>query len=467
MLPIFFLLTLWTQLITSKLITSKATLTSGHKSVICDSPFLREVIPAYLRLRDYYRLPGSDLNNEGFSWRILYFPKIVVIHTIALGVNATLISEESKWDSGRYPEIQLYYPSFKDFDEQDDNVSWSAPLGILVPVSSMTLAFTYCRTPMKERISVWKFSLFTAPFDCWTWLLLITTFLCVLPLSGKFMKVVMPLISATLSLGTQGPPKRSIFLLWLLSSIILGNFYCGELTGRIMVPPKDILLTEFHQLEQHKYVGILPNNSTLWIQGLEAENPTIKTKSRTGKIIQKILERAVLMEGERIPAALAFDKRRFVVIGPWPVVHLLIWTYQYFKKMSWFGTHSGPDSTRVCHIGKELAQVSEQYFSFLPPNNLELVRVFTKLIESGIYQRWDQEEHALMYSNRVQGRVRVKSPTKILEEVKPIKRLKLERKVVTMFLLLGICLIISFGGFCFELLFKKSSVWINFNYSRF
>lgn len=77
--------------------------------------------------------------------------------------------------------------------------------------------FTYCRAPLKETISIWKFCLFTDPFDRWTWAILMTTFFCVLPLSGKFMKVVMPLVSATLSMGITGPPTRSIVLIFIVT----------------------------------------------------------------------------------------------------------------------------------------------------------------------------------------------------------------------------------------------------------
>lgn len=415
----------------------------------------REVITSYSRIRDYYR-NGNDSKR---IWAIGNYPMIVVANIIAESVNATLVStreatEERGFD--RYPEIQITFAAIwaRTHDHRNKSLHLidKVPAGIhLIPIPASNWIFLYADLPRLERISVWDFSLFTDPLDLWTWLLLQTAYLFVVPLSGHFTRVIMPILAATLSFGTTGPPTKSkIFLLWMVTCMIVGNLYSGEVTSQIMIPPKDEVMTEFRQLVERNYTMVFPGASSA--SGLHikiAQEFLAKRRSRAGQILAVLLNNAIVLDIRDIAETLAFRQGNFAVIGPWPNMYTILWAYY----LAW---NHEKKVKRKCHIGGELLKTSEKFFIFIPPQSDILAKRFLAIQESGIYERWNDEEDGLMHSMRVQDRVRVKSPTKLLENtITQAESQILEGKMITLFLLWGVCIVISLFGLVIEFVFKK------------
>ncbi len=63
----------------------------------------------------------------------------------------------------------------------------------------------------------------------------------------------------------------------------------------------------------------------------------------------------------------------------------------------------------LCNLGTDLMDGGPFYWAFLPPNNIELGKIFQRLLESGIYDLMMRERIGLSHSARVQDRSRVKS----------------------------------------------------------
>lgn len=421
-----------------------------------------EIIANYSRIREYYR---AGKNSEKM-WDIGNYPGIVVANIIAESANATLITKleaKEKWGFESYPEIRVTYTAIwariQDHKNDSHHFIDKVPQGVrIAQILASGWNFLYADLTKQEKISVWDFRLFTDPLDVWTWLLLQTAYLFVVPLSGHFSGVIMPALAATLSFGTTGPPTKSkIFLLWMLTCMLFGNLYSGELTSKIMIPPKDEVMTEFRQLVERNYTmamlfsGAINSSDALNVK--IAQEFLAKRRSRTGKILKRLFDKAIYLDIRDIPKTLAFREGNFAVMGSWPSVHMILWRYNYLIQ-------SHGKVKRKCHIGRELLKASEKFFIFLPPQSHILAEKFMKIQEAGIYKRWSVEENGLMHSMRVQDRLRVKSPTTILEirnTQEDCQAQALEGKMITLFLLWGVCIVISWFGFITELIFKKFS----------
>lgn len=436
--------------------------TNLHKLVFfnqhyLNSTHLHEAISEFSRLMDYHRPDREAMPDH--EWFLRFYPRIAIAHTLALVVNASLTTGIELYGRRIHPEITVIDSSawfhMRDYRNQSYVMTNRVPAGFqLVQVPNLGWSYIYCSITKKEDVSIWDFALLTDPFDLWTWLILTIAFIFVVPLSGKPFREIMPVVSAAFSIGTKEPLNKSkIFLLWLGTCMLLGNLYSGELTSKIMVPPEDEVMTTFKELKEHDYTSMHPNNMPQMLKNYQEYFNNSRVTS-TGKIVQWLLlqKETVIVPPENLSEILAYDNRRLAVIGPWTNINMLAWVTKL--AMSSLANKYPHSPRKKCHVSKELmTQIGQKFFIFLPPQNSEMVRAFQKLIQAGIYQRWDEEENAVMHSNRAQDRVRVKSPTNVLEmEGTLIQSQGLHGKMITMFVLWSVCHFISLIGFSLECL---------------
>lgn len=421
--------------------------------VIYNTPYLPAIRKKYTKFRDFYRV-GENWTRD--NWNLLQFPEIIFLSTVASFANATLVSPAELPSSGNhqvYPEIQMqssaeFWGEMKIYKNDSYNLTQKIPPGVyLILIDIEDINFVYCDVSKKEKNSAWEFRILLDPFDTPTWGLLTTSFLFVIPLSGKVTKIIMPMIAATLSVGIKAPIwKPKIFLVWVAASMFLSNFYSGEITSKVMVPPKDEVMTHFRHLEEHNYTLIFPDY-------LRDSMPSFKSHyarsvSANAKILIRLVQKAIIVSENNIYFSLACDKRKLVIVALWPAAQSIRWRHEMripCPNQVW------STRARKCHIGQELVQLGEGFLIFFPPSNKKLVEGTVRLIESGIHERWIQEKQGLVHSRRVQDRVRVKSPTKILE-TRNIQPQSLEGKMLTMIFLWGVCSFISLVTFCLEVL---------------
>lgn len=222
--------------------------------------------------------------------------------------------------------------------------------------------------------------------------------------------------------------------------MILSNYYSAEITSKATVPSDGNIMTHFHQLQEANYT--LATYDVTRIHLTNSKLYLTRSSSKIGKLLLSILENIVMVPGKKLYEVLISNQKKFFNIATWPAVHSFTWYHKmkvvahpeiFFKKQ-----------VPKCYIGQELVQVSEDFIIFFPPKHSKLMVGLQQLHESGIYQRWDQEEQGLQHSRKVQDRVRVKSPTKILKQVElQIPAQGLIGKVPTMFLIWGECVVLS------------------------
>lgn len=425
---------------------------------------LKMALANFSRLRDYYN------NSHGRILGTLFFyPRLIIMDTIAKSSNATFsLIRDNAWkaDQGGYchPKVQ-YYSMTWGIDNLD---FWSVPCDIkegettngwryspvYVQLNQDPWNFIFCDTIKKEKYSIWQFTIFTDPFDLWTWFVLLVSLSLVTltsaAFSGKaFISIILAEFSSMFLFGTRPLSKGSkLFMLWTVMSLVIATFYTGAIQSTLIRPPNDDVLKTWDDLEARNYTLVMNEELRIFRNNLVSYLNTIPF-SHVGEVIRRLMGRSQFVVGDNVYLHLAFNKGRWATIGPWFTTHLYVWIHH--RVVSDYLNSTLKVEARKCHVGQELFSPGIEWYNFLPPGNLKLALAFQRIMEVGIYQRWEQEEHSLLHSERVQDRVRVQSPKKIHDmEITKIRAIGLEGRIITIFLLWSICIIISFFGFCLE-----------------
>lgn len=421
--------------------------------------YYKQAVTNFSRFRDYFR-------DNNTSDELHNFPRIIIFNIIAVAANATFYADENQFKKsdvvGCHPSVQLKSSIWGD----EMFGFWITPCQLppvskrnrsFVQLNTNHWSFAYCDLPKTAKISVWNFSIFTAPFDMWTWLLFLLSFCLVVAFSGLTLSRVssfpwVPTLSAALSLGTEALSRRSgLFILWMFVCQVIPTLYIGTIQSSLISPPMDDVMTEFHELQERNYSLVYPNALKMYTDDLVVYINSIP-KFPTGDVIKWLLNRAVNQSLEEVYYYLAVYPGRWVTIGPWYTTHYFSWLQ---RSVMAYMNETERKKARICHVGEELITLGIDFYEFHPPGHEKLAWTFQSLVYAGIYQRWDSEGHALMHSERVQDRVRVKSKRIILKLGQPvIKALRMERKIVTIFLMWIICVKVCLIAFCSEFCFN-------------
>lgn len=117
---------------------------------------------------------------------------------------------------------------------------------------------------------------------------------------------------------------------------------------------------------------------------------------------------------------------------------------------------------RHCYVGKELISSGQVFFAISPPNSKKMRKITLSLVEVGIYKYWRDESIQLAYSQRVQDRVKVVSPTRLKynNSMTAFTALGMKGKVLTVFFLWAVCILLSCTCFVMEKwVVKRFSTW--------
>lgn len=425
---------------------------------------LQNVLQKRARFRDYFNNqiqagPGTQM---------------IVSNLIASSINATLVGEgHPLWNrSDLFPTIMVGLSLFHGSGRNARNV-WrryfynsQSPFPGKNPVlrrgNSMDVNFIYCATPKIQTNDIWKFSIFFNPFDAWVWILLAVAIILVsiLAYSSLSRKIFFPVFLSTLSVLLGGisdlPVKRwgtsGLFCLWMLVCSILVTFYTGEMTSQVIIPSPEETIKKFEELEKQNYTLLYGDLFKFGIVNATSRNlrgfpPAIKVLER---MIPRAIVRTTLGIDKNLAEALLSENGKASAVG-WP---LAMWMATYANLQ--ISTREAKNISskarkKRCYVGKELIPTGESYFSFLPPGNDNLARGFLRLEAAGIPDRWMQEFMAIVYSRRVQDRVKVISPTQMIQDGHTVMELTIEGKIATIFLLWMICLCVSLVAFVGEL----------------
>ncbi len=424
---------------------------------------LNSVIQNYSQLRSFHNWPRRT------------HPIVIFCNVVAQAFNATL---ESKMDNYYLtnPTQQTYPNQFPTIITTLDtiDVPHKTPsfylklystrnntneFPLFVAKDTYRFNFVYCDIPKRQRESLWSFTIFTSPFDIWTWILLILSLLTiskVTQISVKpfdFIAEILSNISSLLSssIGTPthkaGREKSFLFILWISCGIIIHTFYVGMISSLLVRLPEENVMKNLTSLYRSNYKLVYADKGSLEFV------KSLAISAKFAPLINMLNAARVLPEPNNLEA-LAFKTNVAVVY---------LWTYAFNVAaaakvlISKQNIKNAKFGHRESYVGKELWNDNRQsFFGVIPPKAGLVYTILQRLVAAGIYRYWYEEYEGLAISKRVQDRVKFVSPTKIrLDEkfirgVSDVPSLKMSGKIKTIFCVWTICL-----GTCVAVLFLE------------
>lgn len=428
--------------------------------------YIWEVLQQYPRLR--------DLHNEPPFHAIL----IHMSAWIARGLNATLLSAanltlcpEASNEIRKYPTLVGPIVSnflFTVYKNQEKENLPKLKFGLKYP---MLLNFAYCYHIDKLVSSDNNFSLLgsllgVAEMSFW---LLLSVSIILVAVTANFEVVVyqnivklgrskhtyfMATLSALLSNNSSGrvDKKSLLCVMWMYVCVIFVTFYSGKMTSAVISPPRKVGMTRVEQLVENNYSLIfdllnypvdLTRSSIEFAQtGNWSREESTSGQILNSKVMKMVNEARIVPTVEEFWEALAIGGK-YAVYVIWPGA--IFAANQANKFLS-----DRQSKKRKCAIGEELRYLINFHYGYTGYHNARLAKVSFAMDESGFYALWWKEFFGLATSRRVQSRLRVVNPTKLLEDTEKAQPLELEGKLKDIFFLWMICIAISATTFIVE-----------------
>lgn len=414
-------------------------------------PMLERILKHYNKFRNYY---------NKVAWRRVpadagYYP---LAQIIADAVNATLISSgHAEFSDDRHP---MLLPGVLAIDGNNRTLPFiekqyfqgNGERPSLIRSDPLDLNFVVCEFPVWERIGTWDLTRFLKTFDQWSAYLFVTAILLVSVTAFSSVRsgyrfAIFDTIQATISVGRGRKKVRSgVFILWMYILVILVPAYFGDIASKVIIPADEIRVNSFIDLEKQNYTIQYPGRVLTKffadllesLRGLRSVSPEIKT---LGRLLQKTVRRS--HDKDEIYKALIRNHEANI--------HGWLFVLSAMNKANYIMELHPYEERKKCYVGKKLVRYGDAFHVFLPPRSLELARVFKFIEQAGIVKRWIYEYQAAYFSERVQNRIKYKSPTNVKEEKRPAENLKLKGKIITIFVLWGTLLSACTLCFYFEL----------------
>lgn len=331
----------------------------------------------------------------------------------------------------------------------------------LVPKNHRNFNFAYCSVPHRKSDSSWKFSIFTDPFDIWTWWVLVALVILVsILLARSSGKGYFPSLLSTLAVlldNEMGHFRSNLFVLWLFITRLIFDFYSGEITSQVISPPQEFKLTYFTDIKKYNYSIVYGHEFVSKLVGATLQN--YLTRNFTSQNLHDLSELVKNSEvhydktDEFIPAFLDENRKVVTFMGWSHAIWAATKASQTIAKYTQFVKRKNKKlekKPQKCYIGKELFPAGEIFFAFTPPGSNQMARMFQRLQASGVVNRWNRELHSMVHSRRVQDRAKVVGPTLLAEEREEFMVLRMVGRIATIFLLWIFCLLVSSVSFVFE-----------------
>lgn len=363
--------------------------------VVCWLPFTTQSsISTNLENFDYF----TQYSNKLYATHALpTYTQITLCRILALAVNASLLEQSN---TKTIPEATFIYPHTSLHLE---TTATSVQLGqtpVLIKVEPAFENFVYCMERIKETDSL---SFFVTSFDIYTWICLILAFMLV--------KLVKSIDKAWNISSMQKRIEVSIIFWNLILDIFLMNLYSSGFTGTLTVPSPDREFASLTELSREGFVLVKVEH--FW-------DPTSRYKARKDHDHEDDIKSALFLDKSSIHTGFLEyfglvdgnkGFKRFCCIFQWS------WAIRNVHTLNQCIAKDGLERKRKCYLGMKTLDPISQYFAFQGPLAGKIGKAFQNLIQSGIYQRWDEEYVSLLHSVDVKDRLKVVSPTKIKNDV--------------------------------------------------
>lgn len=329
----------------------------------------------------------------------------------------------------------------------------------------------YCDTPKIENDLIWDLSVFLSPFGIYTWFAIFTVLVVVSAvnsifiefsnnklkcfLSCQFFPTLNTLLSPSIGMSFWKVNKNSkLLILWTFTSVILVTFYLGVMCSKMIKPSPFIILKNSTELHKNNYTLIY-----LYANHLELISSVAHKQSNVDLINLLETSEVHVNESEFINE-LAFGNKKAVLYAWTAVCHWATMAIDLIHKQELLENEQ-ISNTKACFVGLEMISPGKLYYGFIPPNHNKLAYTMQLLFDTGIYNRWMYEYIGLATASRVQDRVKLKSPTKlVIQEYvdnygNKVPPLKLKGKMLKAFVLYGVCVLVCNIVLTLEIIQRK------------
>lgn len=425
--------------------------------------FLERTLKNHGRMRDQFQNYSSSAPDQPHNYILCniiakYFNSTLITYPHPHGGHET-VKNYTSWfpliltdvlSTAGSHQIKYIWDSF-----YPPNGTMKTPLSELptfIKKSNYVMNFAYCSFTRQQLQSTWNFSIFSNPFDMWTWLVLVLIILLVSWLVSRlnhrnFFVTFLSALATLLDNEMTHIFHSKLYVLWLFTSLLIFDLYLGAITSQVIAPPEEAYFTKLADLERNNFTLVFPNpgyfreiNQTL------AKMETNLHPPQKIKVIKELLKTSNIIN---------FDGGNFIkAIAETPSTAAFLWWPHAIFVATRAIDHNirlkGILRRKKCFVGKDMFRAGEVFVAFIPPGSVRIGRVFQELLAFGIVQWWEQEYYGLLQSARVQDRARVKSWTRLAKEETSVEALKMKGKPVIIFFLWILCLINCFAFFLIE-----------------
>lgn len=328
---------------------------------------------------------------------------------------------------------------------------------VFVQTQSFALDFAYCinRQKQYDKLFVLKILLITADYYVWVLIVFAVFAVSFLTKSKKSQYLnYLVTVSALLSTGTGKSHHRlmqnyTLFVLWMIISMVLASYIHGEFTSLVVMPGPEKKLSGVKELKENNYTLVYQEN---WIydlvKGMIPKN--LHGEFVEGQIttINYLLGRSIVtrnIEGE--DTKLLASGPRFATLVNWQFARNFAW-----RANNYIMRHPKLAHKRRCYLGNELLFPVNGYWAFAGKNHSRLAKIFQVMLDSGIYWRWVEEHFAILFANgnrKLQG---IGALNVSGGKRNQFRTTQLGDNIIHIFVLWAFCLITSFMIYVIELM---------------
>lgn len=409
---------------------------------------IKPILSKYSQLRNYYAIPGSKPP--------ITAPHVILAGMIANKTNRSLLAIKTVSQSLKtsimlsspaiIPEIQATAKF-----EIRKAIKSRKMLPYFVYVKPGFHTINYCAAPQRRLENVWNFrSLQSEQFEEKVWVCIIISGISVSFVLGirnfrkrsfKFEGLVS--ISALLTSGMVNLPKdlrhSGLLCVWMFCSTILQYLYSGSVTSVVIMPSEEVTMESVDDIWSNNYTILFENQISYeyWYSALDRVSPKFQLMHPYVKTMRKLIKYKSKVWNPSLNADFLDEliyRGKHASLSTWTssLRNVQVFSSLIEKNKKFKGD-------RKCHVVNEIIHSGHIYFGFVSPKSSRLQNIFLNMIQAGLYSYWEREANAMVYSQRVQDRVKVLGPAKLVkdfdENENGVEPLRLRRKVVRIFTL--------------------------------
>lgn len=378
---------------------------------------VQRALEQYPQMRDFHGLPDSTLAFK--------YPHLHVVNVIASKLNTTIIGSPIQPGNGNATRFfQFIVALGKDeFSLYQTMSEYGLQLRLFFMSPQLSFKFSYCAIRQKYVDSVFLHSLIGKAVFPSAWIPLGVFLILTLFLLRKTVKIslisLLPTLIAQEAIYPRSVKRLLLYQLWVFCCIIFCQYFDAYLTSITTSPAPDVRIKNFVELSKlnYKLVHDLPLITPFLIKLVDGElnvaNENVTKASgvrlQTLRSLQQLLPTTRHVANQEIMAKLLLDTERklAIVTNSIAAARIIIATTAIINKAVRQGEKSMVN--RRCYHGENSVIPTDYFMIFQGFQYNQAGDILQRIIDSGVYDRWNKEFVQITASPNVWKRNRIRA----------------------------------------------------------